>query len=183
MVMMVQESQRIEDEALPVAGLAAALRLPDGYDAVPGQVERLRSRLRAAIATVEDRTGRILVRRELKLQGVATGGVRQVLPVTPVSAILESWVQRGLAVVALGHAVVEPRPHRPVAVFERALRPGATVQMTVTAGYGAWADVPAPLQAAVLTIAQGLDLGQDVREEAAALLAPYRSVRIGGGVS
>ena len=183
MVMMVQELQRIEDEALPVAGLAAALRLPDGYDAVLGQVERLRSRLRAAIATVEDRTGRILVSREVKLQGIATGGVRQVLPVTPVSEILEAWVQKGLAVVPLGHATVEPRPHRPVAIFERAIRPGATLQMTVMAGYDAWTDVPAPLQEATLTIAQGLDIGQDVREEAAMLLAPYRSVRIGGGAA
>ena len=83
MAITVQGSDRITDEALPLAELAAQMRLPDGYDTVPGQLDRMRARLRAAIASVEARCSKILIARDVVVSGAAPGGSRVTLPVAP----------------------------------------------------------------------------------------------------
>ncbi|SDZ30733.1 phage conserved hypothetical protein, phiE125 gp8 family [Jannaschia faecimaris] len=180
MAMMVQGSDGIEDDVLPVADLAASMRLADGFESVPGQMARLRGRLRAAIAIVETRTSKVLVAREFMLRGVAKDGTRQAVSISPLVEVIAAEVQQGTTVVDLGEVLVEPHPHRAVLVFERSLRVGAVLTLRVTAGYSAWSQVPAPLREAVLMIAQGLDSGDDVTAQAESLMAPYRALRIGG---
>lgn len=182
MAMMVQGSDGIEDGALPVAELAASMRLADGYDTVPGQLDRMLARLRAAIATVERRTGKVLIERNFVLQGTAEAGTRVVVPVSPVSAVLSAAVQIGSVSVDLGDATVEPHPHRPVVVLTRSVRSGTSLTITVTGGYSAWDQVPAPLREAVLTMAEQLDRGDAGTGQVECLISPYRALRIGGGV-
>ncbi|CTQ50910.1 head-tail connector protein [Jannaschia donghaensis] len=182
MAMIVQGSDGITEEALPVADLAACLRLMDGYDTVPGQMARLRSRLRAAITMVEGRTGHVLVARDLQLTGAAQGGFREIVPLSPLVAVTRAEVRQGLVSVDLGAATIEPHPHRPTIVFARAVQPGAILSVAVTAGYSAWEQVPAPLREAVLAMAQGLDGAENMTATTEALIAPYRAMRIGGGV-
>lgn len=180
MAMMVQGSDGIDDGALPVAELAASMRLADGYDTVPGQVERMRARLQAAIATVERRTGKALIARNFVLHGTAEAGSRVSVPVSPVSAVVSVAVQIGSATVDLGDASVEPHPHRSVVVLSQSVRSGARLTMTVTGGYGAWAQVPAPLAEAVLSLAEQLDRGEAAPEQVDGLIFPFRELRIGG---
>lgn len=180
MTMMVQGSEEIAEVALPVADLVAALRLPDGYETVPGQMARLQARLRAAVETVEARSGKILLARQVTLTGGATGSGREALPVAPIAEVVSATMRQGPDDVALPDARLEPQGHRPVLVLGRHVRAGTALKVTVEAGYSAWAQVPAPLREAVLTFARGLDGGEDVAGTVDALIAPYRLRRIGG---
>lgn len=180
MTMMVQGSEEIAEGALPVADLASALRLPDGYETVPGQMARLQARLRAAIETVEARSGKILLARTVTLTGSATGGGRAALPVAPVAEVVAASMRHGPESIALGGAYVEPQVHRPVLVLGRDVRAGTTLTVTIAAGYSTWEQVPAPLREAVLILAGGLDSGEDVAGAVDTLIAPYRLRRIGG---
>ncbi len=181
MAMMVQGSDEIADEAVPVADLAMSMRLPDGYDAVPGQVARLRSRLRAAIVTVERRTGRALIARTFTLEGTAPGGRGVPLPIGPVAAVTSAEVRSGTGAVPLSVDAVEGYPHRPVAMLRQALVEGSRITMTMEAGYSVWAQVPEPLREAVLHLAEALDMGEaDATPRLEGLIAPYRRLRIGG---
>lgn len=182
MAMTVMDSQGIADEMLPVEDLAAQMRLADGYDDVPGLSARLRLRLRAAIGTVERRLGKALIGREFVLSGIAGGGRRVVLPIAPVDAVVSVSVTRGGVSVALGGASVTPGPVHPVAVLRQDVREGEGLRITVRAGFGPWTAVPSDLQQAVLLTAEALDAGEGhgLGETAQALLAPFRTVRIGG---
>jgi len=88
MAIRVQTGQAIADEALPVAELAAQMRLPDRYEDVPGMTDRLCLRLRSAIAVVERRLGKALIQREFVLTGVSEGGDVAALPIAPVPSVV-----------------------------------------------------------------------------------------------
>lgn len=181
MAMTVIDSQGIADEMLPVAQLAAQMRLPDGYEEIPGLSARLGLRLRAAIGSVERRLGKALIGREFVLSGPAQGGRRIVLPIAPVEDVVGVSVSRNGVPVSLGDAVVERDAHHPVIVLPHSVGQGEWLLITVLAGYGAWDAVPDELQQAVLLTAEALDAGEGhgLAEAAEALLAPFRSVRIG----
>lgn len=182
MAMTVIDSQGIADEMLPVEQLAAQMRLADGVDEVPGLAARLRLRLRAAIGTVERRLGKAVIGREFVLSGMAQGGRRVVLPIAPVDEVVGVSVTRDGVPIDLGTATVEPDTDCPVVVLPYPVGQGEWLRITVRAGFGPWNAVPDDLQQAVLLTAEALDAGEGhgLSEAAAALLAPFRTIRIGG---
>ncbi len=178
MAMMVLSQEGIADDALPVAALAAQMRLPDLWDAVPSQVDRLRQRLRAAISMVETRSGRLLIARDVILGGEAPGGNCVPVPLLPVSDHLGAEIG-GVAVTTLR---VENGLSGPVIVLARSVSGGVRITVRVRAGYETWAEVPDGLAQAVLVLAEALDMGtlDAVEGTARALIGPYRLRRIGG---
>ncbi|MCK0166893.1 hypothetical protein MWU52_04945 [Jannaschia sp. S6380] len=180
--MTVIDSEGIADEMLPLAELAAQMRLADGFEVVPGQADRLRLRLRAGIEAVERRLGRALIAREFLLSGEVLGGRRVPLPIAPVEAVLSAAISRAGALFALDAATVEAGARGTEAVLARAVSDGEVLQLRVRAGYGVWSDVPGPLRQAALLLAEALDMGGDAeaRRMAEAMMAPFRPLRIGG---
>ncbi len=182
MAMTVIDSEGIADEMLPVEQLAAQMRLADGYDEVPGVSARLRLRLRAAIGTVERRLGKALIRREFVLSGTARGGCRVVLPIAPVDAVMSVFLLRNGISIPLGDALVAPDAVHPVVILQQTVAEGDWLRISARAGFGPWSAIPDDLQQAVLLTAEALDAGEGhgLGKAAAALVAPFRSVRIGG---
>ena len=88
--MMLVEETQVPQAALPVADFKSHLRLGSGFAEDSVQDAVLESFLRAAMAAVEARTGKVLIEREfswtLSHWRDASG---QILPVAPVSAIAE----------------------------------------------------------------------------------------------
>ncbi|WP_371153682.1 hypothetical protein [Jannaschia sp. 2305UL9-9] len=182
MVLMVRDTEALVDAALPVARLTALMRLPEGYAAVPGQEARLQQCLRAAIQSVERRTGKILIAREVVLQGTAGGDDRLKVPVAPVSDVIEVQQSVNGTSAAITGATLFDDPHRPTLVLPRIPSTGTPIEVRVMAGWGAWDAVPAPLAQAVLMVAQALDTGttDDLMPMVEQLIAPWRQRRIGG---
>lgn len=181
MAMTVIEVGAISDERLPLGQLAAQMRLADGVIGDPEQGLRLRSRLRAAIDLAERRLGKILLLRDVILDGPVEGGRRIRLPVAPVAGIVDAAVIRGGIETPLGAVSIEAAGEGAVAVLSVPVGVDETVRMTVTAGFGDWAAIPEGVAQAVLLIAEALDAGEGpaLVPMAETLLAPYRAVRIG----
>ena len=88
--MMLVEETTVPPSALPVTQFKDHLRLGSGFSDDGLQDGLLESFLRAAMAAIEARTGKILIEREFSWTLTAwrdTG--QQALPVAPVSAIAE----------------------------------------------------------------------------------------------
>ena len=192
------EETSVPTAALPIAELKAHLRLGSGFADDDLQDGVLESFLRAAIAAVEGRTGKVLIERSLTY-GVAAWRRPdgQVLPVAPVNAI-----ESVTLVDRLGdEAQVAPSAYRLVPDTMRpSLRPvgnrlpsipmGGRADIRFLAGYGPeWADCPADLRQAVLLLAAHY---YEYRDETAlgggcmpfgvsSLIARYRSLRLGAG--
>lgn len=181
MVLMVLETEALADGALPVQQLAANMRLADGYAAVPGQEERLRLRLRAAIGAIERRLGRVLIDREVVLTG-SGGSDRIAVPVRPVnSLVLVEEIGAGPWSAVAG-ARLEEDATGVALVLPGAPSDASRLRVVVRAGYGAWDDVPSELGQAVLGWAEALDLGEPVPAEVERLLGPWRLLRLGGRI-
>ncbi|MGB3406877.1 MAG: hypothetical protein WBA67_05225 [Jannaschia sp.] len=182
MVLMVLETEALADEALPLAQLAAHMRLAEGYAAIPGQDERLRQRLRAAIATLERRLGKILIAREVVLTGTIGDALKIGLPIAPVQAVVRVDVLHGGVATPLEGVRIEQGGVSPCLVLPRRVPSGASVHATLLAGWGAWEAIPEPLAEAVLLTAEALDAGEDtvVGAMVASLIAPFRLRRLGG---
>lgn len=196
--MMLVEETPVPLAALPLDGFKAHLRLGSGFAEDDVQEAVLESFLRAAMAAVEARTGKILIERAFSwtLQDWrdAEG---QVLPVAPVSA-----VSAVVLIDRLGVETVVPADsyrlaadtHRPRLCPVSALLPpvptGGTVRVEMVAGYGAaWSDLPADLAQAVLMLAAHY---YEYRHDTAlsggcmpfgvtSLLERYRPLRISAG--
>lgn len=194
---MLIEETGVPQEALPLEAFKTHLRLGTGFagDAVQDPV--LESFLRAAMAAVEARTGKVLLSREFTWQLSQwrdAGG--QGLPLAPVNAIV-SLVLRdradGTEVIDPANYRLEPDMHRPV------LRPAGTAlpvvptgglaEIRFAAGYGTWSDLPADLAQAVMLLAAHY---YEYRDETAlgsgcmpfgvtSLIERYRTVRLLGG--
>ena len=196
--MMLIEETAVPQTALPLAKFKTHLRLGTGFADDDIQDPVLESFLRAAIAAIEARTGKILIKRDFTWTVTAwrdAGG--QALPVAPVTAITRLALH-DLAteeeVIAPGHYRLERDLQRPV------LRPvgprlplvpaGGTAEIAFEAGMAAdWAALPADLGQAVLLLAahyyeyrnetasgeQGMPFG------VSSLIERYRTVRILGG--
>lgn len=176
MAMTVQGSDRIPDEALPVAQLAARMRLADGYEAIPGEGDRLRLLLAAAIATVERRSGRVTIARDVTVAGERGEGRRIALPVAPVQMLRVIEMAGGGGPVTVGGTL----DTQGGIVLSDGVRQGVPLRIVVRAGYGDWEMVPGELRQAVLMLAEALDTGEPVGAAVDALIAPFRNVRIGG---
>ncbi|MGR3435046.1 MAG: head-tail connector protein [Shimia sp.] len=160
--MMLIEETRLPDAVLPLAAFKDHLRMGTGFADDAAQDPVLAAFLRAALAAIEARTGKILVSREFSWQlstwRDATG---QALPVAPVSAIEE------VVLVAPDGAetIVPPTAYRlerdhhrpklvPLGGCLPAIPAGGQAEVVFEAGFGAtFGDLPADLAHAVLMLA------------------------------
>ena len=196
--MMLVEQTPVPAAALPVASFKAHMRLGSGFADDDLQDGLLETHLRAAIAAIEARTGKILIARLFKWTLTAwRDEYRQPLPVAPVSEIANVVLidRHGVETAApvAGWQLAQDT-HRPrLVAVSGALVPvpqSGAVEITMTAGYGpSWADLPEDLAQAVFLLAAHFyefrfatnAKGGDIPFGVAALIAPYRNVRLFGG--
>lgn len=198
--MMLIEETAIADAALPVDQFKAHLRLGTGFTEDSVQDEVLKSFLRAAIAAIEARTGKVLISRGFSwgLNSWRDTAV-EVLPVAPVTAISAVTVTDATGtdtVVDSGRyrlAQDSQRPRlRPAGASLPTIPTGGSVKIAFTAGMAAdWGALPADLGQAVLLLAAHY---YEYRDETAlgagcmpfgvtSLIQRYRFVRFGAGVA
>ncbi len=193
--MMLVEQTSVPASALPVAQFKDHLRLGTGFADDGVQDAVLEAHLRAAMATIEARTGKALIARDYGWSVTAWRDLAsQILPVAPVAAITGlSIFDRlgGEEVVAATRYRLIADQHRPkLAATGFYLPPipmGGRAVIGFTAGFGpAWADVPADLRHAMLMLAaqyyeaRGAGSG-DTPPAVMALLQPWRNLRLFGG--
>lgn len=196
--MMLMEETAVPLAALPLADFKAHLRLGTGFSDGDIQDPVLESFLRAAMAAIEGRTGKVLLEREFSWvlsrwrepQG-------QALPVAPVSEILGLTLRDrndDTDLVPPRQYRLERDAHRPVLRPEGTHLPsiasGHVAEIAFRAGYGpAWADLPADIAQAVLMLAAhyyeyrhetGLS-GGCMPFGVSSLIERYRTVRLLGG--
>ncbi len=198
--MMLVEQTTVPGAALPVAEFKDHLRLGTGFadDALQDAV--LENTLRAAIAVIEARTGKVLVDKgySWSLTGWRDAS-RQALPLAPVSVVTAVKIIDRLEIEALvdpSRYQLERDGHRPALWAVGGRFPNVplagTVEIEFTAGFGpGWGDMPADLAHAVILLAAhyyehrsgaGLD-GAAMPFGVSTLIERYRNVRIlGGGV-
>ncbi len=159
---MLSEETAITDAALPVVQFRSHLRLGSGFGEEGLQDDLLKGFLRAAIATIEARTGKVLMSRDFSWLVYAwSDPARARLPVAPVTAIT------GFTLVDAVAAEVTVAPERywlerdrqgPVLRPSGALLPsipgGGYARIALSAGMAAdWGGLPADLGQAVLLLA------------------------------
>ena len=194
------EETAIPLAALPVAEFRAHLRLGTGFadDALQDPV--LEGFLRAALAAIEGRTGKVLIAREFSWVVAAwSDPAGQPLPVAPVPEILSLTLRDPMdaaEVIAPDLYRLERDPQRPV-LRPRGGRlpmipPGGAAEIGFRAGFGpGWGDLPADLAQAVLLLAAHY---YEYRNETqlsggcmpfgvSSLIERYRTVRLLGGGS
>lgn len=160
--MVLVELTSLDLSDLPMEAFRAHLRLGTGFADDAIQDEVLESYIRAALAAIETRLGKVLITREFRWELTRwTDPVRQPLPVAPVSAVTGVSVLDRVG----GQTVVDPvrydlerDTHRPVLVAGGAQLPsvpsGGTVEIAFLAGFGpSWDDVPSDLRQAVFLLA------------------------------
>lgn len=160
--MMLVEVTPVASGALPIAGLKEHLRLGSGFTDDGLQDGLLEGFLRAALATVEGRTGKALLQRDFLLTlDVWREGDRQAMPLAPVSAIAQVMLVDALGVqtvVPTGAWRLYPDMHRPCLIALSGGLPtvpqNGSVRIAFTAGHGAvWGDLPPDLAQAVMMLA------------------------------
>lgn len=159
---MLIEETTVPDAALPVEEFKAHLRLGTSFGQDSAQDEVLSGFLRAAMAAIESRTGKILMTRPFSWS-VTFWRDRdsQVLPVAPISALNrvaiigrdgsetdvpdeQYWLERD-----------SQRPRlRAIGACLPIIPQGGSAVISFEAGYGpAWDDLPSDLRQAVLLLA------------------------------
>jgi uncharacterized phiE125 gp8 family phage protein len=196
--MMLTEETTVPGAALPVQELKDHLRLGSGFTDGNIQDGLIESYLRAAMAAIEARIGKILIRRRfLWLLDCWRDGEEQALPVAPVSGITSVTLvdaAGGETVVAATAYRLIPDLHRPRLAGRGSLLPVlpalGQVKVVFDAGFGvAWSDVPADLRQAVLLLAaEYYEHRHDDNAQTAGLpfgvvtlIERWRTVRILGG--
>jgi uncharacterized phiE125 gp8 family phage protein len=156
------------------------------------------SYLRAAMAAIEARIGKVLVARQFKLSLQDwRGQSEQALPVAPVAALVSVTLVDPLGVqtvLAPARYRLVPDTHRPklaaVGILLPAVPSEGRVEIVFDAGFGAaWSAVPPDLAQAVLLLAAefyehrldtgGRSFGLPVTVQA--LIEKWRTVRVLGG--
>jgi len=199
--MMLIEETAVLLSALPVTELKAQLKLGTGFSDDNVQDPVLESFLRAAMAAIEARTGKILVERQFSwMLNTWRDAQAQALPVAPISSLTSvSFVTASGAseVIEPKAYRLEPDAHRPkikpVGAYLPDVPTGGQVEIGFVAGYGpAWGDLPADLGQAVLLLAahyyeyrHETTLGKGCMPfGVTTLIERYRTVRLlGGGAS
>lgn len=196
--MMLIEQTTVPAAALPVGQLRDHLRLGTGFADDGVEDALLEALLRAAIAAIEGRTGKVLLTRSFVWQVLAwRDGERQPLPVAPVNTVTAVRIIDRLGAETLldtGTYRLERDTHRPRVAADGLALPvipmGGSAEIAFDAGFGAaWDAVPADLAQAVMLLAAHY---YENRSEAAlaeggmpfgvlALLERWRTVRILGG--
>lgn len=196
--MVLVELTSVPNTALPVDDLRNHLRLSTGF--ADGGLEdgHLELCLRSAMATIEQRTGKVLLARAYRWSLTAWRDLaRQALPVAPVSTITALRIvdQSGASTTADAEAYkLVPDAHRPQLVSRSLTLPsipvGGSAEIDFDAGYGAdWTDIPANIAQATVHLAgflyeHRLDANASVALPAAvlSLIEPYREIRVSRGV-
>jgi uncharacterized phiE125 gp8 family phage protein len=195
---MLVEETGVPDAAVPVARLREHLRLGTGFGEDGLQDPVLAGFLRAAMAAIEGRIGKILIARDfLFTRGRWSLIDRQPLPVAPVQTVTEVAVADGAGVSVVLPAegwrlVRDSQQPEVVAVGMSfpAVPDRGEVRIRFRAGFGDdFAAVPADLQQAVLLLAahyhefrHDTGLGEGCMPfGVTALLERFRVMRLGGG--
>ncbi len=196
--MMVFDETTVASAALPVQALKDHLRLGSGFADDGMQNGLIEGYLRAAMAAIEARIGKVLMARRMRLElDDWRNADAQPLPVAPVSMVVSVTMVNAAAVAVVVPATtyrLVPDLHRPRIVGAGSSLPavpaGGVVKVVFDAGFSAtWAGVPADLQQAVLLLAAeyyehrhdfgmqagGLPFGVVV------LIERWRTVRVLGG--
>lgn len=197
--MMLIEQTSVPDTALPVQKLKDHLRLGTGFSDDGMQDALIEGYLRAAMAGIEGRIGKVLIARRfmwvLEEWRDQTG---QALPVAPVTAVISVGLVDAvgeMTVVAPSRYLLVPDTHRPRLASVGVLLPVVPVdgkaEVVFDAGFGAaWSAVPADLAQAVLMLAaefyerrheSGVVAGLPFAVQA--LIERWRNVRVLGGGS
>ena len=196
--MILVEETSVPGALLPVEQFKAHLRLGTGFSDDSVQDAVLESFLRAALAAIEARTGKVILRREFTWSLTAWRDSRgQALPVAPVNAIVEVIITDRLG----GTEAVEPSLYRlakdeqrprllPTGFMLPTVPVGGSVDVTFSAGYAnVWSDLPEDLAHAVLLLAahyyeyrHETQLGQGCMPfGVSSLIERYKTVRLLGG--
>jgi uncharacterized phiE125 gp8 family phage protein len=196
--MMLVEETTVPDAALPVTEFKAHLRHGTGFSDDGLQDAVLTGFLRAAMAAIEGRTGKILIERTFvwTLESWRDGD-RVNLPVAPVHAITAFDIVDAVGTVttiATSTYRLMPDMHQPVLLALSGALPviptGGTALIGLMAGYGPeWSDLPADLAQAVMLLAahyyeyrNDMALGRGCMPfGVTALIERYRMIRLSGG--
>jgi len=185
---------------LPMASLRAQLRLGTGFADDDLQDPVLEVALRAALAAIEARTGKVLFERAFRWKTANWRNPRvQPLPVAPVTGLVSLSVADrtgDVTMVDMGDVVLEQDTHRPLLHAVAPCLPdipalGSAV-LTFTAGYSPdWAGMPPDLAQAVLLLAahfydlrhEGFEHDGNMPFGVTTLIDRYRTVRVLGSVT
>lgn len=193
--MMLSELTNVPAAALPVAAFKDHLRLGSGFADDGLQDDVLAGFLRAAMAAIEARTGKILIERDFSWIVTAWRDERrQPLPLAPISALVRMVLvdRDGIETdVPNTRYHLMPDDQRPAVVATTgslpAMRTNGHVRVEMLAGYGPeWTDLPADLQQAVMMLAAHFyEHRHDTRAQSGimpfgvtSLIERYRTVRI-----
>ena len=195
---MLSEETVVPMAALPVQALKDHLRLGSGFSDDGLQDALIQGYLRAAIAAIEGRIGKVLIARRFRwILERWRWSDQQTLPVAPVTVIASLALVDASGVAAMvdpSRYRLVPDVHRPRLQSAGTALPsvptGGRVEILFDAGFGAsWSTVPSDLQQAVLLLAAEYHEHRHefgMREAALpfgilALIERWRTVRIIGG--
>jgi len=196
--MMLIEETAVPQAALPLSELKSHLRLGTGFSDGDIQDPVLESFLRAAIAAIEARTGKILIERDFSWTLTRWRDAEaQALPVAPVTDITSLVLRNRLdeeEIIEADHYQLVPDGQRPLIRPTGSCLPaipgGGVAEIFFTAGYAEeWGSLPADLGQAVLLLAAHY---YEYRNETGmgdsnmpfgvtSLIERYRTVRLLGG--
>jgi uncharacterized phiE125 gp8 family phage protein len=192
--MLLTELTQIPTAALPIAVFKDHLRLGTAFGADALQDGLLEAHLRAAIAAIEARIGKvILTRRYLLTLNDWRNPNEQPLPLAPVAEVVGISVfdVTDFEIPVTRYKLVQDT-HRPkliaVGLMFTSVPLDGRLEITFDAGFGAaWAQVPADLAQAVLLLAaqyyetrhDGQTAGLPVAVQS--LIESWRNVRVLGG--
>jgi uncharacterized phiE125 gp8 family phage protein len=195
--MMLTETTPVPSLALPVEEMKDHLRMGSGFADDGLQDGLIEAYLRAAMAAIEGRIGKMLFQRRFLWVLECWRDAEQALPVAPVAGIVSVTLvdaAGGEVVVPVGAYRLIPDLHRPRLAGKGTTLPTipseGLVKVVFDAGFGAaWTDIPVDLRQAVLLLAgeyyehrhddggqtAGLPFG------VVTLIERWRTVRILGG--
>ena len=159
--MMLTEESPVPSGVLPVEEMKDHLRMGSGFADGGLQDGLIETYLRAAMAAIEGRIGKMLLRRRFLWVLEGWRDAEQALPVAPVAGIVSVTLvdAAGGEVVVPGASYrLVPDLHRPRLAGRGAALPAipseGMVKVVFEAGFGpAWTDVPVDLRQAVLLLA------------------------------
>ena len=176
--MELTETAPLDAPVLPTGELAGHLRLGTGFADDGLEAPAVENAIRAAIAVVERRTGRATIARDFVWRPVRAAAAVPLIPVAQVGAV---EVVRGAVRTPAGG-------WRLTGEWMTGLPCGAdgVVEVSMTLGFGPWEAVPADLRQAAILIGAALyeargGVAPEMPAAAAALMGPWRRLRIGGG--
>ncbi len=195
---MLVEETTVPSAALPVAKLKDHLRMGSGFADDTLQDDVLESCLRAALAAIEARTGKITIQRNFSVTFTSWRDPQtQPLPLAPVDQLVDITlldITGSVSDAAMANVVLVKDTHRPRIVSKLSGLPAIPVsghaKVQVIAGFGPnWGDIPADLaQAVMLLAAHFYDNRLDYTGQrhampfgVSALIERFRNIRVFGG--